>query len=295
MMITILNKSWLISQSPESSHPSDISRIQPPILPTVQCKNNSAAIFDDRICPPTTYFNDQDIPWVILKSPEQTDDQYSSFEIYPHDNQPDNVKQVPEMTLLTTNPWLLALKSAYLRKNSTFSTFHHYSIIIISQHLLTINLTIQMTPRMKTAIPLTGKYLTLKSLLNYLRTTAKDIPTTGTPMTTDLPTTDPPTTLKATSKSSNLISYSTQPQTIILNHDKFNSFPTFPASNETPVATNIFTSPAPTEPSHTVKVGLLPDNDANIFNITLKEEKFILTELQRTLKRNYDKLMKIMS
>jgi hypothetical protein len=59
-------------------------------------------------------------------------------------------------------------------------------------------------------------------------------------MTTDnLPTTDPQTTLKATS---NLIGYSKQSQTIILNNDKFNFFPTFPASNETPVATNIFTS-----------------------------------------------------
>ncbi len=110
-------------------------------------------------------------------------------------------------------------------------------------------------------------------------------------MTTDnLPTTDPPTTLKATS---NLIGYSTQPQTIILNH-KFNSFPTFPASNETPVATNIFTSSAPTEPSYTVKVGS-PENDANISNITLKAEKISLTKLQRTFKRTYNKLMKFIS
>jgi hypothetical protein len=76
------------------------------------------AIIDDR-SPTTTYFNnDQDIPWVILKSPEQTDDQYSSFEIYPHDKQPDNVKQVPEMTSSTTNLWLAL--SDYLRKNSTY-------------------------------------------------------------------------------------------------------------------------------------------------------------------------------
>jgi hypothetical protein len=80
------------------------------------------AIIDDR-SPTTTYFNnDQDIPWVILKSPEQTDDQYSSFEMYPHDKQPDNVKQVPEMTLSTTNSWL-ALKSANLFVK--ILRFHH--------------------------------------------------------------------------------------------------------------------------------------------------------------------------
>jgi hypothetical protein len=105
-------------------------------------------------------------------------------------------------------------------------------------------------------------------------------------------TTDPPTTLKVTC--SNLISYSTQPPTIVLNHGKFNYFPIFPASNETPVATNIFTSPAPAEPSHTVKVGS-PENNANISDISLKEEKFSLTKLQRTIKRTYNKLMKIMS
>ena len=82
------------------------------------------AIIDDR-SPTTTYFNnDQDIPWVILKSPEQTDDHYSSssFEIYPHNNQADNVKQVPEMTLSTTNSWL-ALKSANLFVK--ILRFHH--------------------------------------------------------------------------------------------------------------------------------------------------------------------------
>ncbi|XP_046453639.1 uncharacterized protein LOC124201191 [Daphnia pulex] len=269
---------WLISQSTESSHPS-YSSDSVTYFPSSTEKTNQWPS-STTVRPPTTYFNDyQDIPWVILKSPEQTDDHYSSssFEIYPHNNQADNVKQVPEMT--TTNPWL-ALKSAYLRKNSTFSPLkstspynqHYYSNNpnrnIINREILNTEIT---------------------SLLP--RTTAKYIPTTGRPMTTDLPTTEPPTTPEVTS---NLIRYSTQPQTTILNHNKLNYFPTFPASNETIVATNTFTSPAPTEPSRTVKVGS-PENDANISTISLKEEKSSLTKLQQTFKRTYNKLMKIMS
>jgi hypothetical protein len=153
----------------------------------------------------------QDIPWVILKSPEQTDDHYSSssFEIYPHDNEPDNVKHFLEMT--TKNPWL-ALKSAYLRKNSTASSLkltapynqHYYSK---DPNRNNINREIVNTE--------------IISQLIHRTITAKYIPTTGRPMTTDLPTTEPPTTPEATS---NLIRYSTQPQTTILNHKKLNLF-----------------------------------------------------------------------
>jgi hypothetical protein len=127
---------------------------------------------------------------VILKSPEQTDDHYSSssFEIYPHDNQADNVKQVPEMT--TKNP-RLALKSAYLRKNSTASSLkltapynqHYYSK---DPNRNNINREILNTE--------------IISQLIHRTITAKYIPTTGRPMTTDLPTTEPPTTPEATSK-----------------------------------------------------------------------------------------------
>jgi hypothetical protein len=53
-------------------------------------------------------------------------------------------------------------------------------------------------------------------------------------MTTDMPTTEPPTTPEVTS---NLIRYSTQPHSphlTILNHNKLNSFPTFPARSTGP-------------------------------------------------------------
>jgi hypothetical protein len=189
------------------------------------------------------------------------------------------VKQVPEMT--TKNPWL-ALKSAYLRKISTFSPLKSTSPY--NQHYYSNNPNHNIINREKLNTANT-------SLLPRTTATAKYITTTGRPMTTDLPTTDPSTTPEVTS---NLIRYSTQPQTTILNHNKFNSFPTFPASNETPVATNTFTSPAPTEPSGTVKVGSA-ENDANISTISLKEEKSSLTKLQQTFKRTYNKLMKIMS
>ena len=146
------------------------------------------------------------------------------------------MKQVPEMT--TKNPWL-ALKSAYLRKNSTASSLkltspynqHYYSKDpnrnIINREILNTANTYQLP-----------------------RTTAKYIPTTGRPMTTDLPTTEPPTTLEATS---NPIRYSTQPQTTILNHNKLNSFPTFPAR-----------STGPGRPCF--------QHQTNISNISLKEE-----------------------
>jgi hypothetical protein len=90
-----------------------------------------------------------------------------------------------------------------------------------------------------------------------------------------MPTTiEPPTTPEVTS---NLIRYSTQPQTTILNHNKLNSFPTFPAR-----------STGPGRPCF--------QHQTNISNISLKEEKSSLTELQQTFKRTYyNKLMKIMS
>jgi hypothetical protein len=67
-------------------------------------------------------------------------------------------------------------------------------------------------------------------------------------------------------------------------HIEFRTQPTFPLSSikrNTSLA-NTFISPAPTEPSRTVKVGSA-ENDANISNISLKEEKSSLTKLNRHL------------
>ena len=267
---------WLNLQSPESSIPSyssdSVTNFPATATKTIQWPSSTT------VRPPITYFNDdQDIPWVILKSPEQTYDQQSSssFGIYPQNNQPDNVNQVTEMTFSTPNPWL-ALKYAHLRKTSTYSSKstssynqHYYSNGPSDETSNTVNREI-----LKTTDPVS--------------ITAKYDPT-GLPMTTYLPTTAPPTT-STPEATSNLNSYSTQQETTIFNQNEFNSFPTFPTSNETPAATNVI-SPAPTESSLTV-VGS-PENDFNISNIGLSEEKFSFTKLQRTLKRTFNKFMKI--
>jgi hypothetical protein len=282
------NIPWFHLQSPESNHPTDSVIYFPPSSTTKTIRRTSSTT----VRPPTTYLNhNQDIPWLILKSPQQADDSSSSsFEIYPHKNDDkqndNNVKQTQqETTLSTKNPYWLALKSAYLRNvtlnKSTPSPSYTKSYYSKDQ--------------MKNSrSPLKSQMIVkTKVTPDPLVTKTEFVPTTGPLILTSLPTTTiatPTTSIAETTP--NVISYSTQQQqSTTLNQNEFNSVPTFPASKETTATTTVVTSPPPPEPSLDE---VSPENDANVSYISLNGQKFIFSKLQRMFKRTYDKLRKIM-
>ena len=290
------NIPWLILQSPESSHSSDSSdsvyfrpsttkTSRHPSSTTVRPSTTTTRSSTTIVRPSINYLNsNQDIPWLILKSPQQADDQHqsTSHEIYPHNSQSNkNQNNVKQTTLSTKNPWL-ALKSAYLRNVSSKSTPSSYTQSYYSHK-----------PMISNRSPVNSAIIQITTDLPS--TKAEFVTTTDSPiMTTSLPTTTTSQTTFVTETSTNPISYSTQETT--LNQNDFNSFPTVPASNETPATTSVvITSPTPITEEPSLDEDSPAENDANISYISLNGQKFIFSKLRRMFTRTYKRLMKIMS